>query len=95
LGRNWKFSTVTRRRLFRAVLGGPGIVGEPSFQEDRPALGEELVNVLGHPAKRTAIDEARFVTLAAVLSRPAAIRRQSEVDYRRLVRRVRQLRVAR
>jgi len=76
---------------FGPVLCCPCIERQSAFDEYQPALGQVLVYILGLPTKRPTVDKAGFFPLTAVLARPPAIHRHSKINYRRLVRCIRQL----
>jgi hypothetical protein len=78
----------------RTVLSRPRIECQSSLDEYRPAFGEVLIHILSQPTERSAINKTRFLPLAAILTRPPAICRQSKINHRCLVWRIRQLRVA-
>ena len=78
-----------------ALLVFPGVVLQPTFDEDRLALGHVLVNDLGLPTKSADIDEGHFLAVLAVGGFEFPVTRQPELDNRRLRRQVFQRRVTR
>jgi hypothetical protein len=79
---------------FRAILGLPAIERQASFNKQGISLLTIFIDDLGSFAEHPAVNKAGFFPLAAVLADPPAIRGHAEINYRRLVRCIRQLGIA-
>jgi hypothetical protein len=76
-----------------AILGRPAVLLKPAVDEQRIALVDVLVDVPGDPPVGDAGEEVHGFLRLAVLAGPPPVDRQGELDHRRTVRRVAELRL--